>query len=200
MKDTDLDLELDMDIVDDFAEPEPVKTLPLKKFTEPKSDEPIIPPPTPTASYEAHYGDVVKLFDFEGTKLSPLQKVYIMAFAAKGTKTGACRVSGIPIARVEKWSEDEEFCRVLSGAVDVMRDTLEEELIRRAMAGSDKLLLEAVRASHPEKYNRRQTDVNVNAHMVHTWADLAKEATVATPKEVIEASYEKVDDDTEGKK
>jgi hypothetical protein len=58
------------------------------------------------------------------------------------------------------------------------------------MNGSDKLLLEAVKASKPEKYNKKQSDVNISGTMVHTWADLAKQA--AEPKVVVDTKYEEV--------
>ena len=116
-----------------------------------------------------------KLFDFSKTTLSPVQQLYVIAYATKGTKKGACELAGVPFHVVSKWLDNEEFSEALQNAVDIVRDSLEEELIRRAMNGSDRLLLEAVKASKPEKYNKKQAEVNVNGTMVHTWADLAKQ-------------------------
>jgi hypothetical protein len=74
----------------------------------------------------------------------------------------------------------------LQNAVEIVRDSLEEELLRRAMNGSDRLLLEAVKASKPEKYNKKQADINVNGTMVHTWADLAKQVNAMPAHGAIE--------------
>ena len=120
-------------------------------------------------------GDARRLFDFSKTTLSPVQQLYIIAYATRGTKKGACELAGVPFHVVNKWLDNEEFSAALQNAVEIVRDSLEEELIRRAMGGSDRLLLEAVKASKPEKYNKKQADINVNGTMVHTWADLAKQ-------------------------
>ena len=117
-----------------------------------------------------------RLFDFSETKLSPLQQMFIVAYATKGTKTGACRLAGVTSAKVNKWMDNDEFAQNLQLSVEMVRDTLEQELFRRAMGGSDKLLLEAMKASNPDKYNKKQADVNIHGTMVHTWADLAKQA------------------------
>ena len=130
--------------------------------------------------------DAGALFDFSKTKLSPLQQVYIIGFATRGTRAGACRLANIPYSVVTKWMEIDEFVAALQNAVEVVRDSLEEELMNRAMNGSDRLLLEAVKASKPEKYNKKQSDININGTMVHTWADLARQA--ASPP-AIEGTY-----------
>jgi len=125
-----------------------------------------------------------KLFDFTTTKLNAQQQMYIMQYAVRGTKLGACQSAGVNYTTVSKWNEDEEFVTALSNAVEMSRDALEEELIRRAMNGSDRLMVEAIRASKPEKYGKRDTkDVNINGTVVHTWSDLAMQA-----KDVIETT------------
>ena len=134
-----------------------------------------------------------KLFDFSKTKLTAQQQMYIMQYAVKGTKLGACKGANVPFSVVEKWSEDEEFVESLSNAVEMAKDSLEEELLRRAMNGSDKLLIEAIRALKPEKYGRAERkDVNINGMVVHTWADLASQAKGML--NAVEADYEEVDD------
>ena len=54
--------------------------------------------------------DPHKLFDFKKTKLNPLQQLYIVEFAVKGTKSGAAVAAGVPIATVNTWMKDEAFC------------------------------------------------------------------------------------------
>lgn len=130
-----------------------------------------------------------KLFDFSDTNLTPLQQTYIVAYAACGVKSKACKIAGIPYRVVNRWLENEEFNEALQNAVDIVTDCLEEELIRRAMAGSDKLLLEAIKARRKDYQPKSSQDVNVRGEIVHTWSELAKQAAI----EVTE--YEEVDDD-----
>jgi len=119
------------------------------------------------------------LFDFSKTKLSPQQQMYIMQYAVKGTKMGACTGAGVPYLVATKWNDDPEFCSALAEAMAMAQDALEEELIRRAMNGSDKLMIEAIRASKPEKYARKDTkDVNIHGTVVHTWSELASQAKI----------------------
>lgn len=163
---------------------------------------PLSVPMTPTLPTAIDYRgeleltkDAKALFDFSKTGLSPLQQLYILGFAVRGTRTGACRLAGIPYKVVDKWAENDEFNEALQNAVDTVRDSLEEELLARAMNGSDKLLLEAVKAMKPEKYNKKQADVNINGTMVHTWADLARQAiSVGSSAPAIDVSYTEEDE------
>lgn len=116
------------------------------------------------------------LFDFSGSSLTPIQQMYIVAFATKGTKKGACEMAGVSYNVVKRWEDNQEFTAALGVAVETVQDTLEEELIARAMEGSDRLLLAAVKAAKPDRYNKKQQEVSVSGHMVHSWADLAKQA------------------------
>ena len=40
--------------------------------------------------------DASKLFDFSKTTLSPVQQLYVIAYATRGTKKGACELAGVP--------------------------------------------------------------------------------------------------------
>lgn len=119
-----------------------------------------------------------KLFNFDVKKLSPLQQMYIIGYAEKGTKLGACKKARVTYSVVSKWMENPDFVAALQEAVEMVKDVVEEELLQRAMTGSDKLLLEVAKAMSPETYNRRQADVNVKGTVMHTWADLAKQVTI----------------------
>lgn len=116
------------------------------------------------------------LFDFSESKLSPIQQLYIVGYATRGTKKGGCEIAGVSYGVVDKWLKDKEFEEALNSAVGIVRDALEEELIKRAMEGSDSLLLAAVKAASPDKYNKKQAEVKGNVNVVHSWADLAKQA------------------------
>lgn len=187
----ELDDDLDLTFEDRSVPGKVAMSLPLTS--------PTIAPALMTMDFKAELEltkDAGTLFDFSKTKLTPLQQIYIVGFATKGTRKGACTFAGIPYGVVSKWMENDEFCEALQSSVDVVRDTLEEELLMRAMNGSDKLLLEAVKASKPEKYNKKQSDVNINGTMVHTWADLAKQATgvgSAPSTPTIDSTYEEVE-------
>jgi len=176
----DIFFEIDDDFDEDFVE--------VKRAPAPVSIGGISTPAEPIDYRGAVEltGDAEKLFDFSNTKLSPIQQLYIIGYATKGTKKGACQLAGVPFYVVNKWMDNEEFSNALQNAVDIVRDSLEEELLRRAMNGSDRLLLEAVKASKPEKYNKKQSDINVNGTMVHTWADLAKQVNAMPAHGAIE--------------
>lgn len=140
-----------------------------------------------------------KLFDFSKTKLNVQQQMYILQYAVRGTRLGACQGAGVPYSVVEKWNKDEEFTTALSSALEMAKDALEAEFLRRAMQGSDKLMIEAVRAQLPEKYGRRESrDVNVRGTVVHTWSDLAMQAKQledSSSASVIEVTFEEVENE-----
>lgn len=124
------------------------------------------------------------LFDFSESSLNAVQQLAIMGYAMKGTKTGASRIAGVPYRLIEQWLEIPEFKAHLDTAMSLVKDTLEEELFRRAMNGSDKLLLSAIKALKPEIYEPKTQEMNINANVVHSWADLAKQAIEA--RDIIE--------------
>ena len=141
-----------------------------------------------------------KLFDFSSTTLSLQQQMYIMQYAVRGTRLGACQGASVPFSVVDKWNKDEEFVAALTAAVEATKDAIEEEFLRRAMQGSDKLMIEAIRAQKPEKYGRKETrDVNVRGSVVHTWSDLAMQAKALDEAnrapEVVEVDFEEVENE-----
>ena len=76
---------------------------------------------------------------------------------------------------MDEWAKDDEFAIALQDAIDIVTDTLESELLKRAMEGSDKLLIKAIEARKPD-YSPRQ---NINANVALSWADLARQVSVA---------------------
>ncbi len=188
------DIEFEIDDTDDIFPVGKIASLPL---------EPVRPPSLVTTAppYDLREGvrlveDAKKLFDFTETKLSPVQQMYIISYATKGTKKGACELSGVSYAVVSRWLENEEFVQALQNAVGLVQDSLEEELIRRAMNGSDKLLVEAIKAHKPEKYQpRTSADINIHGEVVHTWAELAKQAKEELG-EVKDVEFEEVESES----
>lgn len=136
--------------------------------------------------------DAKALFDFDSEKLNPVQQLYIIAYAAKGTKTGACELVGVRYHHVKQWLENEHFREALQSATEMVQDVLEGELFRRAMNGSDRLLLAAIKAHKPERYAVKPVaDVRVTGQVVHSWAELARIAK----DEVKDVEYEDVEED-----
>jgi len=141
--------------------------------------------------------DAEKLFDFSGTSLNAHQQTYIVAYAVAGTRTRAAKIAGVPYRIVKEWLNDEEFSEALVTAAEVVTDVLEEELIRRAMEGSDKLLLEALKARKTAYQPKSSQNVNVTGEIVHTWSELAKQANTYKPIEVTDYTEVKDDDDND---
>jgi hypothetical protein len=196
------DLEIEIDDVElEYPQGKIAKTLPLShpSTIAPTENMAVVQPiPLPPA-FNAKQAlslidDPDDLFDFSTTKLSPQQQLYIVSYAVRGTKMGACKLAGISYGVVEKWMKEAEFSQALQNAVDIVQDSLEEELIRRAMNGSDQLLLAAIKAAKPDKYAAKSTsNVNVNGEITHTWADLAKQATIDLGNNLVETTYEEVE-------
>lgn len=135
-----------------------------------------------------------KLFDFKESGLTGAQQLFIVALMKYGTRTKACKATGIDPRKVTAWEKNEDFVAVYDAAMGAIADALEEEAIRRAMEGSDKLLEKLLKAFKPEKY----ADRKVNTHEgkvdieIKSWSDLAQKAI-----EVVDAEYEEVEDDEE---
>lgn len=194
MSDINFDeLEIEIDVEPEYPTGKIARALPLS--------HPNSPPPAPISlpqTFNAKQAlalieDPDKLFDFSDTSLNPQQQLYIVSYAVRGTKMGACKLAGVTTGAVDKWLKDKEFSQALQNAVDMVQDSLEEELIRRAMNGSDQLLLAAVKAAKPEKYVAKSTsDINVKGQVVHTWAELAQQAVKES--NMIETTYEEVEE------
>lgn len=193
MSDIDLD-----DIIVEFDDGEPdgealsLEKVPARGVTEAKFD---FDEPYDVSEGLRLVDEPEKLFAFkEDSTLNAVQKMYIIAYATKGTKKGACEIAGISYGVVKKWLENEEFSEALEDAVSITHDSLEEEMLKRAMNGSDKLLLEALKAMKPEKYQTRsQQNVNVKGEVVHTWADLAQEAAKEAGEMIEDVEYEEAE-------
>ena len=165
------DLEIDLDDVPVLTKGAVVPAREKLKMTDILTDPGKAPVGLSVATVVKH-ADVERLFDFKKTRLTAAQQLYIMCYSLKGTKRGACQLADCSYKQVADWMRDEEFVDALGNAVEMVGDTLEGELIRRAMDGSDKLLLRAIEAHKPEKYNQK---INIDARVVHSWADLARQ-------------------------
>jgi len=87
---------------------------------------------------------------------------YLAAVAKLGTLTAGCRAARCSPHSVYRWREhDEAFALGEHEVREAFVDGLEEEAVRRARDGSDKLLNMLLGALRPDKYKRR-IDLNAN--------------------------------------
>lgn len=169
------------------APPPPVELLDVDEVEQEEAVVVLSPGPAPMVPVSlAGLMDVRKMFDFRGSKLTPMQQLYVMAFATRGTRAEACQLAECTYRQAEEWMNDPEFRGTLEHAVSIVADRLEGELMRRAMDGSDRLLLRAIEAARPEKYARV---IKGDLSVVHSWADLAKQVADDT-EETEETTYE----------
>lgn len=129
-------------------------------------------------------------------RLSEKQVIFLRYFLATGTVTGACKGSGTTVIEFNKWTKDKpenkEFKASLDMAMNSVIDTLEQEGIKRALAGSDKLLIKFLEAYKANKFAPRSNVVHTgtgeNGEIqveVKSWAELAQKAAV---KPIIETT------------
>ena len=89
------------------------------------------------------------------TKHRPVnwEKAYLIALAKCGNVTQAAEIAGISRATVrERYDTSPEFRKACDDAIDQGIDILEAEARRRALAGSDLLLIFLLKANRPDKY------------------------------------------------
>jgi hypothetical protein len=91
-------------------------------------------------------------FHFEGVR-DIKKRVFLSAFCSCGTLAGAGRASGIQAQNHHHWMrKDPQYAEYFHRAKEIAGDTLEEEARRRAMTGSDVLLIFLLKGFKPEKY------------------------------------------------
>jgi len=78
---------------------------------------------------------------------------FLAAFAEAGSVATACRAAGINRSTVYRERQrDEQFAVAWADTEEGVTDMLEAEALRRAMDGSDRLLMVLLRARRPEVY------------------------------------------------
>jgi hypothetical protein len=81
---------------------------------------------------------------------------FLAQLAQSGNVTESCQISGLPRATAYDWRrEDQGFAQQWDAAMDRGADAMEDECRRRAMAGSDALMVFMMRALKPEKYREK---------------------------------------------
>jgi hypothetical protein len=84
------------------------------------------------------------------------RETFLQALGQCGNVTGSCEALSISRTQVYYWrNTDPEFARQWDEAVALGGEALEDECRRRAMAGSDALMVFMLRALKPEKYREK---------------------------------------------
>lgn len=118
-------------------------------------------PPAPMVPISQKDGKVVKRELFDPVR----QAVFCDALRRSPIVGAACRAAGISVATAYRMRKRAPaFAAAWDEALVESVDDIEGELIRRAMDGSDRLLLEANRAYRPELYSPK-VDVNVGGQV-----------------------------------
>lgn len=134
---------------------------------------PTVPPvPVPSTpvpeiqSYEKLRRDGVQLFD--GFTLTDHQRLFLSAFAVTGNVTNAAELSGLTRQSHYRWQweGDAEYAKAFAAARDVALDRLEGEARRRALNGSDVLMMFLLKAHRPEVF-RDQHNLTVKGKVDH---------------------------------
>lgn len=96
--------------------------------------------------------------------LTVQQRAFCAAFAVCGTIRHAAEKSGVGRTSHFTWMQESPAYRnAFAEAYEDAGDNAEFEMRRRGFAGSDRLLLEIVRAHKPEKY-RQRVDTRIAGH------------------------------------
>ena len=87
---------------------------------------------------------------------------FLAKLSETGNVTETCALTNINRPTVYAWrNSDESFARAWDAALELGADAMEDEARRRALAGSDALMVFMLRALRPERY-RERTTVDVN--------------------------------------
>jgi hypothetical protein len=102
--------------------------------------------------------------NFEGKQRAEFiwERAFLETLRTHGVVTAACLTANIERSTAYRARErDEGFAKLWDDALDQACDLLEFEAKKRAMQGSDTLLIFLLKAHRPDKY-RERLDVNLN--------------------------------------
>lgn len=89
-------------------------------------------------------------------KTAKKKTLFLSALSEGFSITGAARTAQFSRATAYRWrGEDAEFAASWDGSLEEGTDVLEDEAKRRALAGSDTLLIFLLKARRPDKYKDR---------------------------------------------
>jgi hypothetical protein len=113
--------------------------------------------------------------------LTARQRKLLRAFEKYGTITSACKDVGVARSTWHEWrTKIPAFAAAVEESNRVVADDLERECFRRAIAGSDLLLMFVLNAMRPEKYRERRYS-KVKHVLGRTSAEALARAITASP-------------------
>src|ERR1700760_3097839 len=93
------------------------------------------------------------------------REVFLRALAETGNVSASAEAAGIGRNALYQWrSDDLGFARAWDLALELGVDALEDEAKRRAMNGSDTLLMFLLRGRRPEVYGQKSQIAVINRH------------------------------------
>jgi len=99
------------------------------------------------------------------TTVEKKKQRFLRVLAQTGQVTAAAKAAKSDRTTFYRWREkDKDFADAWDGAWDLGGDALEDEARRRALAGSDTLLIFLLKAHKPNRY-RERSDVRVEGGM-----------------------------------
>ena len=94
----------------------------------------------------------VSLYYADLSKVSELQRTFLIAYAAEGTVKAACLAARVGRRVVNEWLDDPIFREEFELAEEEATDDLEQHAIWRAKSLSDPLMALMLKARRPQKY------------------------------------------------
>lgn len=112
------------------------------------------------------------------TRLSAEQDVFLTHYMGCGVVTTALRKSGLTRKRYTQMMQDDAlFIESVQGATEAIADTVEQEALKRALTGSDRVLIKMLEALKPKKFGKSSTVQNLIdgqlSVVVGSWAELS---------------------------
>ncbi len=104
--------------------------------------------------------------------LTAKQTAFLAAYAQCGVVSDAARAAGINRTTHYQWLEQSaEYAAAFAQSQQRLADLLVDEAVRRALAGSDRLLEFLLKGLKPEMFNRQQVEVQApgGLAMVAVW-------------------------------
>lgn len=99
------------------------------------------------------------------------KKKFLTAYASTGSIEQACKAAGINRCTHYQWKEaDPDYVAALEAIPDQVGDMLEDEAIRRALAGSDTLLIFLLKGFKPARYKENIAIATGEKPLQFSWA------------------------------
>jgi hypothetical protein len=121
----------------------------------------------------ASSGDIISTMNISQPEYpSNRARKFLETYAKTGSMTGAAKAAKISLASHSRRLEtDPAYRKAFEGAQEQVVDLLEAEAFRRALAGSDELLIFLLRAWEPDRYRE---------HVVHEHSGTTTLSAIAT--------------------